>query len=128
MNLTKFLVALEQTSPIILGLINPALIPLAGVINRGIGEAVEMKNAKGSDKLAHVVNLVTTSAEGANVIKPGVVDPMLANAIMSHAISAVYDTAKLIHDAHETQPQVAAAGVGSASTDGAASAAHTSQQ
>lgn len=95
--LGKFLDLIRVILPAILSVANPALAPLSGVIIHGIDEAEQMKGATGAQKLAHVVNLSTLSAEGINTAAGKViVDPTMVAQAAGSAISTAVDVANII--------------------------------
>jgi hypothetical protein len=56
----------QAIAPIVIYTINPKLAALATSIGNGIAEAESIPDAKGPDKLKHVLNIVDNAAAGIN--------------------------------------------------------------
>ena len=98
--------AIKMLVPLIISLVNPKLAPLASSITAGINEAESIPGASGTDKLTHVVNIATASANAINqATGKTIVNPTDITADAGAVISAAVDIAKTVKD----HPTVAAA-------------------
>lgn len=99
----KWLKTLAQFGPQIL-LFTP-LAPIAPAVTVAIHEAELLKGATGAEKKAHVLNIVTAAASGANAqAGKEVVDAAQVAATASQAIDTIVSVVNTIHDA--TKPSL----------------------
>lgn len=84
-NWSKFAAIVNTLGPTVLGLVNPALIPIAGKITHAITEAEQIKGATGEQKAQHVRNIVADAVTSANMagakIDAGAVDESIQEGI-----------------------------------------------
>ena len=90
--MSKFLDGLKTFGPIVLA-VTP-LAPIAPAVQAAIAEAESIKDAKGKDKLAHVVAVARASAQAAQAA--GVkIDPAAVESAASEVIDAVVAVANI---------------------------------
>lgn len=104
----KFLQILTTVAPVILLAVpgGAALAPVAAVIVTGIADAQKKPGATGPEKKAFVLQLVKDATEGAVLVKPGAIDPVLVQEAAGHAIDAVIATVHAVQGAHDQLPHV----------------------
>lgn len=92
---------IKAIAPKIIHAINPTLDPLVGVITEGIVTAQEIHGArKGPEKRAHVIAAAAHAAKAINAAKgQELLDPVLVATATGSVVSAIVDTANVVHDA-----------------------------
>jgi hypothetical protein len=86
-------------APIILGNI-PATRAIAPKVGGLMDEAEALKEAKGADKLAHVVTLSRGVGQAINAEKPGTVDEAALDAAVTGGIGTAFSVAHLLRQEH----------------------------
>lgn len=104
----KWLGILTMVAPVILMVVpgGAALAPLIPVIVTGIADAQKKPGATGVEKKAFVMQLVKDTMIGTELVKPGLVDPVVLADAASQAIDAVIATVNAISKAHAALPTV----------------------
>ncbi len=86
----KLLSEVELVAPLLLGGVNPVLLPVASVIIHGINQAQSMPGKTGAEKFAIVQNMVENAAS----VIPGV-DPAAINDSLQEGIDTVLAVQKI---------------------------------
>jgi hypothetical protein len=110
---SDFFNILKIVAPVILMVVpgGAALAPLVPLIVTGIADAQKKPGATGPEKKAFVMQLVSDAVVGANVVKPGTLDPATITDAADEAVDAVIATVQAVQTAHTNQPGVASIAV-----------------
>jgi hypothetical protein len=96
MGSNKWLQLLQTLAPVILGTVNPALIPIAGVITHAISTA-ENSGKNGPDKLASVVSITDDAVQAIN-LAGGNINPSQVHEAVQEGVDTTIAVTNLIHN------------------------------
>jgi hypothetical protein len=90
---TKWLQLLQNLAPIILGTVNPALIPIAGIVTHAI-QAAENSGKTGKEKAAAVVTITNDAVSAINAAHSatGAAGNLIDGAAVQSALQSGIDT------------------------------------
>ena len=94
----KWIDLVKVLAPMIIGLINPKLAPVAVAISDGIAQAEQINGATGPDKLKYVLATANDAAVAVNTtMGKTILDPSELNTAVTDAVNTTVAVINLVH-------------------------------